>query len=93
MNIKVLGDRVLVKPESQEEQTKAGLFLPGTVQNDEAIVGTVVSMGEGKKDIFPPAGLSVGCKVTFIKYAASEIMVDEEKHLIVRFDDVVAIIE
>ena len=92
MNITVLGDRVLVKPDSQEEKTKSGLFLPGTLQNEESIIGTVVSIGDGKKDILPPKALVKGAKVTFVKYSASEIMVDGERHLIVRFDDIVAVI-
>lgn len=88
----MLGDRVLVKPDTQEEKTKSGLFLPGSVQNEESIIGEVISMGNPKEGYDKDPDLKVGSKVMFIKYAASEIMVNDVKHLIVRFDDLTALL-
>ena len=92
MNINVLGDRVLVLPDSAEEKTKTGLFLLGSAQNEESITGTVVAYGIPKKEYTLDPAFKKGVKVTFVKYAASEIMVEDVRHLIVRFDDIVAII-
>jgi len=91
MNIKILGDRVLIRPDAVEETTKSGLFVTGDARHDEMVTGTVLSVGQFKKDIVLPPELREGAKVIFIKYAASVIDVDGEPAMVVRMDDLIAI--
>ena len=93
MNTRVLGDRVLIKADEVDNKTKSGLLLTGIAIREEIVTGTVVSVGPGKKDTIIHPDLKVGCKVVFIKYSASELPVDGEPHLVVRMDDLIAIID
>ena len=95
MKIHILGDRVLVRPEeAKEARTKEGLYLAGAeVTQEESIVGEVVSVGLGKKDTILDPKLKVGAKVMFVRYAASEVKSDDEKLMVVRMDDITAVLE
>ncbi|MFA7654452.1 MAG: co-chaperone GroES [Candidatus Magasanikbacteria bacterium] len=100
MNIKPLGDRVLVKPKKEEEITASGIVLPDTVDKEKKAEGEIIAVGNG--DAIAKLGLKVGSKVLFKKWGGEEIKLgkgrDEEdyKILFVSSDDksdVVAIIE
>jgi len=96
MNLKPLGDRVVVKASEAEEQTKSGLFIPDTAK-EKPQKGTIMAVGdgrwddEGKKRI--PLDVKVGDKVLFGKYAGTEIKVDGEEFLMMREDDLLAVVE
>ncbi|NLM43915.1 MAG: co-chaperone GroES [Clostridiales bacterium] len=94
MNIKPLGDRVVVKVLEQEETTKSGIVLPGTAK-EKPMQGEVLAVGSGElvdgKKI--PLELKVGDKVIYSKYAGTEVKIDGEEYLILRQNDVLAIIE
>jgi chaperonin GroES len=95
MKVKPLQDRVIVKRIEEEETTKGGIIIPDTAK-EKPIEGEVVAVGGGKLlDTGTKQSLEVkkGDKVLFGKYAGTEIQVEGEEHLIMREDDIIAIIE
>lgn len=94
MNIKPLGDRVIIKVIESEETTKSGIVLPGTAK-EKPMQGEVLAVGSGEmidgKKV--PLELKVGDKVIYSKYAGTEVKVDDNEYLIVRQSDVLAIVE
>ena len=89
MSIKPLADRVLINPAKAEEKTVAGIIIPDTAK-EKPLKGEVVAVGEGTKD--EKMVLKAGDTVLFGKYAGTEIEVGEEKYLIMRQSDVLAIL-
>lgn len=94
MKIRPLQDRVIVKRIAEEEKTKGGIIIPDTAK-EKPQEGRVVAVGKGKmadgKVI--PLEVKVNDLVLFGKYSGSEINVDGEEHLIVREEDILAVIE
>ena len=94
MNLKPLGDRVVIKPRKAEEKTKGGIFLPDTATKEKPLLGTVVAVGAGKivEDGTRAAmEVKVDDVVIFSKYAGTEIKLEGEDYLIMREDDILAI--
>ena len=94
MKIKPLGDRVIIKPSEEKERTKGGIVLPDTAK-ERPQEGEIVAVGEGKKTDdgkVIASTLKVGDKVLYGKYSGTEITVDGEEYLIMREEDVLAII-
>ena len=95
MKVKPLHDRVIVKRVEEEEKTKGGIIIPDTAK-EKPVEGEILAVGEGKVgDDGKKIALEVkaGDKVLFGKYAGTEIMIDGEEHLIMREDDIIAIVE
>ncbi len=95
MKVKPLQDRVIVKRVEEEEKTKGGIIIPDTAK-EKPQEGEVVSVGAGKvSDKGERIALEVkaGDKVLFGKYSGNEINIDGEEHLIMREDDIIAIVE
>ncbi|KJS85555.1 MAG: molecular chaperone GroES [Peptococcaceae bacterium BICA1-8] len=95
MNVKPLGDRVVLKALAQEEKTKSGIVLPDTAkekpqQGEVLAVGTGKVLENGQK---APMEVKVGDKVIFSKYAGTEIKVDGEDVLILGERDILAILD
>ncbi len=93
MNLKPLGDRVIVKPADAEEQTKSGLVIPDTAQ-EKPQRGDVVAVGEGKRDDDGnriPVDVSVGDTVIFGKYGGQEVKIDGVEYKILEERDIFAI--
>ena len=95
MKIQPLADRIVVKVLEAEEVTKGGIVLPDTAK-EKPIEGKVVAVGGGKvlesgKRV--PLEVKKGDRVLFGKYAGTEIKIDGEEHIIMREDDIVAIVE
>ncbi|XP_020205512.1 20 kDa chaperonin, chloroplastic [Cajanus cajan] len=92
--IKPLGDRVLIKIKEAEEKTVGGILLPSTAQTKPQ-GGEVVAVGEGKTVGKTNVAISVqtGAQVVYSKYAGTEVEYDGTKHLIVKDDDIVGILE
>jgi chaperonin GroES len=88
MKIKPLGDRVLLKTEKEEEKTKGGLYIPETAQ-EKTQTGKVVAVGDDDETIT----VKVGQKVMYDKYAGTMVKVDDVDHLVIRMDDIIAIVE
>ena len=96
LNIKPLGDRVLVRPISKEEKTKSGIIIPDTATKERPEEGEILAIGPGKLDENGkriPMEIEVGQKVMFTKYGPSEVKIDGEELLVVKEDDILAIIE
>jgi len=94
MKVKPLQDRILVKRIEEEEKTKGGIIIPDAAK-EKPQEGKVIAVGDGKiLDSGAKAPLTVkpGDKILFGKYSGTEIKVDGEEHLILREDDVLAII-
>ncbi|QNE67032.1 co-chaperone GroES [Fusobacterium hwasookii] len=90
MNIKPIGERVLLKPIKKEEKTKSGILLSSKSSNtDTKNEAEVVALGKGEK----LEGIKVGDKVIFNKFSGNEIEDGAIKYLIVNADDILAVIE
>ncbi|MBG3876557.1 MAG: co-chaperone GroES [Desulfovibrio sp.] len=95
MNLKPLNDRVLVKRLETEEKTAGGLFIPDTAK-EKPSRGEVVAAGPGKvaeDGKLIAMTVKKGDTVLFSKYAGTEIKLDGVEHLVMREDDILAIIE
>lgn len=95
MNIRPLGDRLLVEPIEQEEQTASGLFIPETAK-EKPQQGNVIAVGEGRRDDDGKRiemDVKAGDKILFAKYAGTEVKMDGKKLLIMKESDVLGIIE
>ena len=88
MKIIPLGDRVLVKLEKNESKTAGGIIIPDNAQ-EKTQVGLVVAIGDDTEVIKVKAGQ----RVMHDKYAGAQIKIDNEDHLILKFADIIAIIE
>ncbi len=97
MNIKPLGDRVVIEPlKDKEGKTKSGIYLPDTVTKERPEQGKVVAVGPGRlNDEGKRIALSVkkGDVVLFTKYGPSEVKVDDKELLIAREEDILAILD
>ena len=95
LNLKPLGDRLVVKPLEDEEVTPSGIVLPETAK-EKPQKGEVLSVGPGARDEDGKRiemDVSVGDKVLFAKYGGTEIKMDQKKMLILKESDVLAIVE
>ncbi|XP_045817366.1 20 kDa chaperonin, chloroplastic-like [Trifolium pratense] len=92
--LKPLGDRVLVRIKDAEEKTVGGIILPSTAQSKPQ-GGEVVAVGEGKTIGKSKVEISVkaGAQVVYSKYAGTEVEFNGSKHLILKDDDIVGILE
>ena len=89
LNIKPLSDRVLVEPAAAETTTAAGIIIPDTAK-EKPQRGTVVAVGNGKQD--HTMTVKVGDTVLYGKYAGTELKYEGKDYLIMREDDILAII-
>lgn len=89
VKVKPLKDRVLIEPALAEEKTAGGIIIPDTAK-EKPQKGTVVAVGSGKKD--EPLTCKVGDTVLYGKYSGTEVTIDGANYLIMREDDIYAII-
>ena len=95
MKIRPLHDRIVVKRQEEKEVKKGGIIIPDTAK-EKPQEGKVIAVGNGKvnedgKKI--PLDVKAGDKILFGKYSGSEVKIDGEEYLIMKEDDVLAIIE
>jgi chaperonin GroES len=94
LNLRPLGDRVVIEPSEGDEQTPGGILLPETAK-EKPQQGTVVAVGPGRRD---DAGKLIAMdveldnKVLYAKYAGTEIKIDGKKLLIVKESDILAVL-
>lgn len=97
INIKPLGDRVLVKPEEAEvKKSPGGIIIPDTAQKEKPEHGVVVAIGPGKRgddNELVPVSVKVGDKVMFSKYGYDEVKVGEEDYYMIAESNILAIIK
>lgn len=89
LNIKPLSDRVLVEPMAAETQTASGIFIPDTAK-EKPQKGIVMAVGNGTKD--HTMTVKVGDTVLYGKYAGTDLKFEGKDYLIMREDDILAII-
>ncbi|MBE6859915.1 MAG: co-chaperone GroES [Ruminococcus sp.] len=95
MTIKPLADRVVIKMTEAEETTKSGIILSGSAK-EKPQIAEIVAVGTGKvtedgKTV--PMTVKVGDKVLSSKYAGTEVKVDGVEYIIIRQDDILAVVE
>ena len=95
MSLRPLHDRIIVERLSEDETTSGGIIIPETAK-EKPQKGKVVAIGKGKvaeDGSVRPLDLKAGDTVLFGKYAGTEIKIENEDRLIMREDDVLAVIE
>ncbi|MDH3915371.1 MAG: co-chaperone GroES [Chromatiales bacterium] len=95
MNIRPLHDRVVIKRMEEERTSPGGIVIPDTA-TEKPIKGQVVAVGKGKlleNGEIRPLDLKAGDKVLFGKYSGTEVKVEGDELLVMREDDVMAVIE
>jgi chaperonin GroES len=95
MNVRPLHDRIIVKRLEEEEKTKGGIIIPDTAK-EKPIEGRVIAVGDGKikeDGTKIPLEVKKNDRILFSKYAGTEVKIDGEEYLIMKEDDVLAILE
>ena len=95
MNVRPLHDRLLVRRIEEKETVKGGIIIPDTAK-EKPQEGEVIAAGNGKvleNGTKVPLDVKAGDKILFGKYSGSEVKVEDEEYLILREEDVLAIIE
>ena len=95
MKVRPLHDRVIVKRVEEEDKTKGGIIIPDTAK-EKPVEGKVVAVGDGKVQEDgkkTPLEVKAGDRVLFGKYAGTEIQIDGEENIIMKEDDIIAILE
>lgn len=88
MTVEPLADRVLLKTEREEEKTSSGLYIPETAQ-EKTQIGEVVAVGSDSEKV----SVKVGQRVMYDKYAGTNIKIDNADYLIVKGEDIIAIVK
>jgi chaperonin GroES len=94
VNVKPLGDRVLVQPIEEQEVKKGGIIIPDTAK-EKPQEGKVIALGTGKVDEHGKKvefTVKKGDKVLISKYGGTEIVIDSDRYLIMREDDILGIL-
>jgi chaperonin GroES len=95
MKIRPLYDRILVKRLQEQEKTAGGLYIPDTAK-EKPIEARIIAVGSGKLledgSVRKPE-VKAGDKVLFAKYSGTEVKIDGEEHLIMREEDILAVVE
>lgn len=95
MKIKPLGDHIVVEP-LREEKKKGSIILPDTVDKERSEQGKVLAVGSGKIDKDGkriPMEVKKGDVVLFTKYSPNEIKIDGKEYLVIKHDDILAVVE
>ncbi len=94
MNIRPLGDHILVKPIKEDEVTKSGIVLPDTVEKEKKMEGEVIAIGPGKvleNGSRSTMEVKVGDRILFKKWGGDEVEIGDEEYKIISQEDVLAI--
>lgn len=94
MNLRPLNDRVVVRRMEEEKTTAGGIVLPDSAK-EKPVKGEILAVGEGKRadnGNLVPMSVKAGDKVLFGKYAGQEVKVDGQEVLVMREDDIIAIL-
>jgi chaperonin GroES len=95
MKVRPLHDRLIIRTLEEQEKTKGGIIIPDTAK-EKPVEGNVIAVGAGriKKDgTKMPLEIKKGDRVLYAKYAGTEIKMDGEEYLMMKEDDILAVIE
>lgn len=87
MQVRPLGDRVLIQMVEEQQRTQSGIYIPDTAK-DKPQTGLVVAVGDGEE-----VKVKEGQRVLFAKFAGTEIKIDNVEHLILSAEDILAVVE
>jgi chaperonin GroES len=93
--VRPLHDRILIRRIEEQETVKGGIIIPDTAK-EKPQEGEVIAVGTGKKEKdgkVTPLDVKVGDRILFGKYSGTEIRIDDEEYLIVREEEVLAVLE
>lgn len=94
-NVRPLGDNILVELKKEDKVTASGIVLPDTASEDKPQEGLVIAVGPGKtekgEEIKPQ--VKKGDRIIFAKYSGTEIKINDREHLILKNDDILAVVE
>lgn len=94
MSLRPLGDKVVIKVKEEEVTTASGIVLPGSAK-EKPQQGTIIAVGSGEvvdgKRV--PLDVKVGDEVIYSKYSGSEVKLNDEEFLIIKQNDILAVIE
>ncbi len=96
MNLKPVSDHIVLKPIDNETITSSGIIIPDTTEKEKPEQAEVLAVGPGKmldNGQRQPVEVQVGQKVMFKKWSPDEVEIEGEKYLIIKSDDVIAIVE
>lgn len=96
MQLKPIGDHLIVKPVSAETVSKSGIIIPDTVSKERPERGEVIAVGPGRlleNGMHSEMTVNVGAQVVFKKYSPDEIKLDDVEFLVIRMEDVMAVLE
>ena len=88
IDVKPLGENVLIHPEKPEQKTSAGIYLPDTASQERSQIGKVMAVGESDK-----IKVKAGQKVIFKRYGGEEIKIEGEEYLIANYKDILAVVK
>lgn len=95
MQIRPLYDRVVIRRREEERTSRGGIVIPDTAK-DKPVLGEVIAIGTGKlleNNQIRPLAVKVGDKVLFGKYAGTEVKMNDEEVVVMREDDLMAVVE
>lgn len=96
MKLTPIGDHIIIKAQTKEAVSASGIIIPETVNKERSERGEVVAVGPGRtleSGVLSRMSVTVGQVVLFKKYAPDEVKVDGNEYLIIKMDDVMAILE
>ncbi len=96
MSLKPIGDHLIVKPVAKEEKSASGIIIPDTVNKERPERGEIIAVGPGRmleNGQRSVVDVKVGDQVVFKKYAPDEVKIDGVEYLVIKADDVMAVIE
>ena len=95
MNLRPLGDRVVVKPMEQVEVKRGGIIIPDTAK-EKPVEGEIIAVGKGKiadDGKLIPMEVKPGDRILYGKYSGTEIKLDEEEYLIMHQEDILGVLD
>jgi len=93
MKLRPLDDKIIIKKIEKEETTASGIVLPSSAKEESNIAEVIATGNKLDTDEDMKGLVKVGDKVVFSKYAGSDIELDKEKYTIIKFQDILAVIE
>ena len=93
MELKPLGEKVVIKKIEIEEKTASGIVLPSSAK-EETNIAEIIAIGKDfEEDEKTKGQISVGDKVLFSKYAGTEVELEKEKYIVIKYQDLLAVIK
>lgn len=93
MNLKPIGDRVVIKKAEAEKTTASGIVLPESAQEKPQYAEIIAISSDIENDEKKKGSLKVGDKVIYSQYSGTDVKLDDEKFIVVKYNDILAVVE